>query len=296
MQASSSDKGGYWFSWGMPYLAQQAQELGMETDIYEYTQVNEAWAKIKQKKKDGYKIALVGFSLGNTTITWLQRYLAVDLLLSIAESSLGANHPIKRTNTKRSVLWYGPDFLSNAGLQDGFDETNYVNNFHLGMNIDPRVVSRRRRRASRPHGAQVGAGGDGIARADDPGRACRYDGERRGSDGIASGRRIMEGDAAPDPRRHHLPGVLGLQVIRSRRLFAPLHSRPGAFHAPLHSNEYRGGRRSRPPFVLSARGVFPAAHYAGGDDCRRAALRFRGAFAGARTDRAATARTRTSFA
>jgi hypothetical protein len=134
-------QGGYWFSWGMPYLASQAQELGMETDIYEYTQVNEAWAKIKQKKKDGYKIALVGFSLGNTTITWLQRYLAVDLLLSIAESSLGANHPIKRTNTKRSVLWYGPDFLSNAGLQDGFDETNYVNNFHLGMNIDPRVVS-----------------------------------------------------------------------------------------------------------------------------------------------------------
>jgi hypothetical protein len=134
-------QGGYWFSWGMPYLASQAQELGMETDIYEYTQVKEAWAKIKEKKKDGYKIALVGFSLGNTTITWLQHYLEVDLLLSIAESSLGNNHPINRSNTKRSVLWYGPDFLSNAGLQDGFDETNYVNNLHLAMNIDPRVVS-----------------------------------------------------------------------------------------------------------------------------------------------------------
>jgi hypothetical protein len=134
-------QGGYWFSWGMPYLALQAQELGMETDIYEYTQVREAWTKIKQKKKDGYKIALVGFSLGNTTITWLQRYLEVDLLLSIAESSLGNNHPINRSNTKRSVLWYGPDFLSNAGLQDGFDETNYVVNLHLAMNIDPRVVS-----------------------------------------------------------------------------------------------------------------------------------------------------------
>jgi hypothetical protein len=134
-------QGGYWFSWGMPYLASQAQELGMETDIYEYTQVKEAWAKIKQKKKDGYKIALVGFSLGNTTITWLQRYLEVDLLLSIAESSLGNNHPINRSNTRRSVLWYGPDFLSNAGLQDGFHETNYVTNLHLTMNIDPRVVS-----------------------------------------------------------------------------------------------------------------------------------------------------------
>jgi hypothetical protein len=35
---------------------------------------------------------------------------------------------------RRSVLWYGPDFLSNAGLQDGFDKVNYVNNVHLMMN------------------------------------------------------------------------------------------------------------------------------------------------------------------
>jgi hypothetical protein len=133
-------QGGYWFSWGIPYLASQAQELGMETDIFEYSAVKEAWKKITQKKKDGYKIALVGYSLGNTTITWLQRYLAVDLLLAISESSLGRNHPITRENTRRSVLWYGPDFLSNAGLQDGFDKVNYVVNLHLMMNFDPRVV------------------------------------------------------------------------------------------------------------------------------------------------------------
>jgi hypothetical protein len=42
---------------------------------------------------------------------------------------------------QRSVLWYGPDFLSNAGLQDGFDKVNYVNNLHLMMNVDPRVVN-----------------------------------------------------------------------------------------------------------------------------------------------------------
>jgi hypothetical protein len=134
-------QGGYWFSWGIPYLASQAQELGMETDVFEYSAVKEAWKKITQKKKDGYKIALVGYSLGNTTITWLQRYLAVDLLLAISESSLGQNHPIKRENTRRSVLWYGPDFLSNAGLQDGFDKINYVGNLHLMMNVDPRVVN-----------------------------------------------------------------------------------------------------------------------------------------------------------
>jgi hypothetical protein len=134
-------QGGYWFSWGIPYLASQARELGMEAEIFQYSAVREAWKKITQKKKDGYKIALVGYSLGNTTITWLQRYLAVDLLLAISESSLGRNHPITRENTRRSVLWYGPDFLSNAGLQDGFDKVNYVNNLHLMMNVDPRVVN-----------------------------------------------------------------------------------------------------------------------------------------------------------
>jgi hypothetical protein len=134
-------QGGYWFSWGIPYLASQAQEFGMETEIFEYSAVKEAWKKIARKKTDGYKIALVGYSLGNTTITWLQRYLAVDLLLAISESSLGQNHQIKRENTRRSVLWYGPDFLSNAGLQDGFDKINYVRNLHLMMNVDPRVVS-----------------------------------------------------------------------------------------------------------------------------------------------------------
>jgi hypothetical protein len=134
-------QGGYLFSWGIPYLASQAQELGMETDIFAYSQVREAWKKITRKKTDGYKIALVGYSLGNTTITYLQQYLVVDLLLAISESSLGLNHPIKRENTRRSVLWYGPDLLSNAGLQDGFDKINYVNNSHLWMNVDSRVVS-----------------------------------------------------------------------------------------------------------------------------------------------------------
>ena len=43
-------QGGYWFSWGMPYLASQAQELGMETDIYEYTQVKEEIGQVQEKQ------------------------------------------------------------------------------------------------------------------------------------------------------------------------------------------------------------------------------------------------------
>lgn len=134
-------QGGYLFSWGIPRLEQEARKLGFTTDVFSYTDVTAAWTNIVRKRKEGYKIALVGYSLGNTTTTYLQRHLAVDLLLAISESSLGQNHPIKKENTKRSVLWYGPDMLSNAGGNDGFDQANYIESMHLLMDIDPRVVS-----------------------------------------------------------------------------------------------------------------------------------------------------------
>jgi hypothetical protein len=134
-------QGGYLFSWGIPPLESGARKLGLVTDVFSYTDVNAAWANILRKRKEGYKIALVGYSLGNTTATYLQRHLAVDLLLAISESSLGLNHPIKKENTRRSVLWYGPDMLSNAGTHDGFDETKYIDSMHLMMDVDPRVVS-----------------------------------------------------------------------------------------------------------------------------------------------------------
>jgi hypothetical protein len=134
-------QGGYLFSWGIPLLESGARKLGLATDVFSYTDLTPAWTNIVRKRKEGYKIALVGYSLGNTTATYLQRYLAVDLLLAISESSLGRNHEIKKENTKRSVLWYGPDMLSNAGVHDGFDKINYIDTVHLLMDIDPRVVS-----------------------------------------------------------------------------------------------------------------------------------------------------------
>ena len=66
-------QGGYIFSWGIPYLAAQAQNLGMETGIFRYYELRSAWKKITQKKAEGYKIGLVGYSLGNTTATYLQK-------------------------------------------------------------------------------------------------------------------------------------------------------------------------------------------------------------------------------
>jgi hypothetical protein len=133
-------QGGYVFSWGIPHLEAEARKLGFATDVFSYTDLNAAWANIVRRRKDGYKIALVGYSLGNTTATYLQRHLAVDLLLAISESSLGQNHPIEKKNTRRAVLWYGPDTLSSAGVHDGFDETNYIESTHLLMDVDPRVT------------------------------------------------------------------------------------------------------------------------------------------------------------
>jgi hypothetical protein len=133
-------QGGYLFSWGIPLLEQEARKLGFATDVFSYADLTPAWTSIIRRRKEGYKIALIGYSLGNTTATYLQRHLAVDLLLAICESSLGRNHPISKQNTKRSVLWYGPDLLSNAGVSDGFDETNYIESMHLLMDVDPRVV------------------------------------------------------------------------------------------------------------------------------------------------------------
>ena len=125
---------------GHPVSSCAGAESGIETGIFRYYELRSAWKKINQKKAEGYKIGLVGYSLGNTTATYIQKHLEVDLLLAVAQSSLGRNHLVKKRNTRRSVLWYGPDFLSNAGLKNGFDELNYVYNTHLLMDVDPRVV------------------------------------------------------------------------------------------------------------------------------------------------------------
>jgi hypothetical protein len=154
-------QGGYMFSWGIPFLESEARKLGLATDVFSYDDVATAWTNIARRRNAGYRIALVGYSLGNTTATYLQSHLPVDLLLAIAESSLGRNHPITKGNTKRAVLWYGPDTLSNAGVNDGFDNVNYVDSSHLMMDVDPRVVSgvlgELRRLATERHDEQVAA-------------------------------------------------------------------------------------------------------------------------------------------
>lgn len=128
-------------SWGVQPLADEVAALGVETDVYEYKDYAVAWVKIVSMQKIGCKIGLVGFSLGDSSITYLQTKLThIDLLIAIAESSFAQNYAIDKTHTKRSILFHGPDALSNAGLQDRFDEVINLPDLHLWMDTNPRVA------------------------------------------------------------------------------------------------------------------------------------------------------------
>jgi pimeloyl-ACP methyl ester carboxylesterase len=120
-------QGGYLFSWGIKVIADKARAKGIGTQVYSYTDVERARADIRAVRGIS-RIALVGYSLGCTTATWLQSGaggVEPDLVICIAESTLAENHPIDKA-TKRSVLFAGTDFLSSAGQHDGFDVVRYV--------------------------------------------------------------------------------------------------------------------------------------------------------------------------
>ena len=103
-------QGGYLFSWGIPYLASQARELGMETDIFGYSDVGTAWRKISRKKQDGYKIALVGYSLGNTCGSEVQsqcvvcRRWVVSAVPSSPDCTTNASKPATRHKRNKGLL------------------------------------------------------------------------------------------------------------------------------------------------------------------------------------------------
>jgi hypothetical protein len=132
---------GFMFSQGVYHLARVARSLGVGADVYGYTDGAEAHRAINAQRKKGHKIAGVGYSLGVSTLTELQRRCAFDLVFCIAGSSLGINYPINHENTRRSVLWKGPDILSSAGGDLGFNEVNTTNAWHLFAPSDPPVVA-----------------------------------------------------------------------------------------------------------------------------------------------------------
>jgi hypothetical protein len=133
-------QGAWLTSFGIQRLAWRAQVLGIETGVYRYTEVDRAHLNIDAKRGAMRKIALVGYSLGCTTATYLQTIGFADLVCCIAESSLALNHRIDRNHTKRSVLWSGPGFLSDAGIYDDFDIIHQEQATHLLMDFIPAVT------------------------------------------------------------------------------------------------------------------------------------------------------------
>jgi len=140
-------QGGYLFSMGIPVMARKVASLSPRviTKVYRYVDFDPAAKDIQNFRKLGYKIVLVGYSLGNTTTTLLQETYDVDTLIAIAESQLAGqnNHRIEHKHTKRSILFYSnADALSSAGLNSGFDieiKTGYT---HLLFPWATTVVNR----------------------------------------------------------------------------------------------------------------------------------------------------------
>jgi hypothetical protein len=135
-------QGGYAFSLPFVAIAEQARARGIETDILPYTDY------LRMRYPQGKRIAAVGYSLGVTAATYIQGFEKIDLLISIAASTLAENHLVNHTNTRRSVLYRGTDFLSSAGFHDGYDEVVNVTAgwgipvvSHLALPTNPIVIA-----------------------------------------------------------------------------------------------------------------------------------------------------------
>lgn len=119
-------QGGFVTGWGMDILGAQIRKIGVTCEVVDYTDWQAADQLLREYQKAGYKIALIGYSLGNSTITYLGTFEKIDLIVAIFESTLGQNYKINHVNVGHAVLYYGQDFLSSAGQDDGFNEKHYV--------------------------------------------------------------------------------------------------------------------------------------------------------------------------
>jgi hypothetical protein len=137
--------GGSLTSPGITSLSSQARAIGFDSDCYTFgpSGVRASIAKFTPLIRNGAPLCLLGYSLGVTSITYLQTIYPVRLLLALAGSSLGQNHAINRHNTERSVLWNNPDsFMSNAGAGLNFNVVHSMPGMaHLAFDVAPSVQS-----------------------------------------------------------------------------------------------------------------------------------------------------------
>jgi len=114
-------QGGFFTSPGIDLLAADARRQGVVADVFNYSDWQAVENVIRQNSAMGDKVAVVGYSLGDSTGTYLGTRDKIDLLVCIFESTFGQNYPVNHANVARSVLVHGTGFLSSAGLADKFD-------------------------------------------------------------------------------------------------------------------------------------------------------------------------------
>jgi hypothetical protein len=119
---------------GIPQMAAAARTAGITAEVFPYEDFADIEVKVEAHRGFGYTIAGVGYSLGVSTLTYLQTRHQFDLVLCIAASQFGQNYAIV-SSTKRSVLWRGPGPLSSAGGNLGFDVVHDVVADHLSMDL-----------------------------------------------------------------------------------------------------------------------------------------------------------------
>lgn len=139
------------FAWlgsslGVTFTARRLRNAGIVADVFGYTQIDEAISRIDYFTGLDFLIMLLGYSLGVSSITYIQsptalsRQRHVELLLAIAGSKLGQNYPID-TWTRRSVLYTGTGVLSDWESPT-FTHTVRVDGVpHLLLDFHPDVIA-----------------------------------------------------------------------------------------------------------------------------------------------------------
>ncbi len=135
-------------SMGVYATAHRLRAAGVVADTFGYRSgVDPALARIDAFAKLGFLILLSGYSLGVSTITFLQSSAAgarrrrVDLLLAVAGSRMGQNYPIDPAWTRRAVLYTGDGILS-SWESPTFTHIVHVSGVpHIFFDFHPDVVA-----------------------------------------------------------------------------------------------------------------------------------------------------------
>lgn len=139
----------FFFSWGgsltsmgVSQLSSDCEARGIESHCFRFADVAGAEQFIVPALKDGRLLILGGYSLGVTSITYLQTIYPTALLLALAGSKLGRNSAINKHNTKRSVAWRDPNSILSGFDAVGFDVVHDMTGIlHLWFDFDATVVN-----------------------------------------------------------------------------------------------------------------------------------------------------------